>query len=239
MPRSYVVDDPEKGVFLLDREVHMSDEILRDEMRKIFAKCWIYVGHGSELKKPGDFITRRVAGRPVIFVRNQKGEVEVLFNTCRHRGALVCTDRKGNARRFFCVYHGWIYGNDGELQRVPGDEAYTSAFDKGTLALKKPAKVENYRDFYFMTLNPDIEPLKDYLGKATEYLDLVIDQSPSQQMEVLPGTQEYTVGANWKLMVENSVDDYHLPSTHATWLNFMANSGVKVEPPKEKSLVLP
>jgi phenylpropionate dioxygenase-like ring-hydroxylating dioxygenase large terminal subunit len=175
----------------------------------------------------------------VIFVRNQKGEVEVLFNTCRHRGALVCTDRKGNARRFFCVYHGWIYGNDGELQRVPGDEAYTSAFDKGTLALKKPAKVENYRDFYFMTLNPDIEPLKDYLGKATEYLDLVIDQSPSHQMEVLPGTQEYTVGANWKLMVENSVDDYHLPSTHATWLNFMANSGVKVEPPKEKGLVLP
>ena len=239
MPRSYVVDDPEKGVFLLDREVHVSDEILRDEMRKVFAKCWIYVGHGSELKKPGDFVTRRVAGRPVIFVRNQKGEVEILFNTCRHRGALVCTDRKGNARRFFCVYHGWIYGNDGGLQRVPGDEAYTEAFDKETLALKKPAKVENYRDFYFMTLNPDIEPLVDYLGKATEYLDLVIDQSPTNQMEVLPGTQEYTVGANWKLMVENSVDDYHLPSTHATWLNFMSNSGVKVEPPKEKGLVLP
>ncbi len=87
MPRSYVVDDPEKGVFLLDREAHMSDEVLREEMRKIFAKCWIYVGHASEVKKPGDFVTRRVAGRPVIFVRNQKGEVDCHFNTCRHRGA--------------------------------------------------------------------------------------------------------------------------------------------------------
>jgi phenylpropionate dioxygenase-like ring-hydroxylating dioxygenase large terminal subunit len=52
--------------------------------------------------------------------------------------------------------------------------------------------------------------------------------------------QEYDVAANWKLMVENSVDDYHLPSTHSTWLNFMANSGVKIEPPpKAAGLVLP
>jgi phenylpropionate dioxygenase-like ring-hydroxylating dioxygenase large terminal subunit len=58
-------------------------------------------------------------------------------------------------------------------------------------------------------------------------------------MQVLKGTQEYDVAGNWKLMVENSVDDYHLPSTHSTWLNYMANSGVKVEPPKEAGLLLP
>ena len=58
-------------------------------------------------------------------------------------------------------------------------------------------------------------------------------------MEIIAGVQEYDVAANWKLMVENSVDDYHLPSTHSTWLNFMANSGVKIEPPKEAGLVLP
>jgi p-cumate 2,3-dioxygenase alpha subunit len=58
-------------------------------------------------------------------------------------------------------------------------------------------------------------------------------------MEVISGTQEYDVNANWKLMVENSVDDYHLPSTHSTWLNFMANSGVKMEPSKDPALVLP
>ena len=90
-----------------------------------------------------------------------------------------------------------------------------------------------------MNLDPEAQPLVDYLGRATEYLDLVVDQSPSGTMEVLPGTQEYDVAANWKLMVENSVDDYHLPSTHSTWLNYMKNSGVKVEPPKEKGMVLP
>ena len=237
--RSFVVDDVKNGIFLLDREALVSDEVLRNEMSNVFAKCWIYVGHGSELKKPGDFHTRRVAGRPIIFVRDQNGQVHCHFNTCRHRAAIVCNDRSGNLRRFNCVYHGWIYGTNGDLQRVPGDEAYTPAFDQKKLGLKGPARFEEYRDFWFMNLDPNAPPLKDYLAQATDYIDLIIDQSPSGKMEVLPGTQEYDVSANWKLMVENSVDDYHLPSTHSTWLNFMANSGVKVEPPKAKDQVLP
>ena len=58
-------------------------------------------------------------------------------------------------------------------------------------------------------------------------------------MEIIAGVQEYDVKGNWKLMVENSVDDYHLPTTHWTWLNFMKNSGVVMEPPKGAGMVLP
>ena len=71
--RSYIVDDRERKTFLLDREVLVSEDILRKEMAQIFARCWIYVGHSSELKKAGDFRSRKVAGRPVIFCRDQKG----------------------------------------------------------------------------------------------------------------------------------------------------------------------
>ena len=138
-----------------------------------------------------------------------------------------------------CIYHGWTYGNDGALVRVPGDDAYAEAFDKASIGLRRPARFEEYRGFWFMSLDEDARPLADYLGRAKDYIDLVIDQSPSGQMEIIAGVQEYDVAANWKLMVENSVDDYHLPSTHSTWLNFMANSGVKIEPPKEEGLVLP
>ena len=98
--RSYIIDDRERKTFLLDREVLVSEDILRKEMSAIFGRCWIYVGHASELKSPGDFRSRRVAGRPVIFCRDQNGDVHCLFNTCRHRGAIVCTQREGNARRF-------------------------------------------------------------------------------------------------------------------------------------------
>ena len=151
--RSYIVDDRERKTFLLDREVLVSDDILRKEMSAIFGRCWIYAGHASELKNPGDFRSRRVAGRPVIFCRDQAGEVHCLFNTCRHRGAIVCTQREGNARRFMCIYHGWIYGNDGKLVRVPGDDAYVEAFDPVAYGLKRPARVEDYRGFYFMCLD--------------------------------------------------------------------------------------
>jgi phenylpropionate dioxygenase-like ring-hydroxylating dioxygenase large terminal subunit len=122
--RSYIVDDREKKTFRLDREVLVSEDILRQEMAQIFGRCWIYVGHASELKQPGDFRSRKVAGRPVIFCRDQAGQFHCLFNTCRHRGAMVCTQPQGNARRFMCIYHGWTYGNDGQLLRVPGDDAY-------------------------------------------------------------------------------------------------------------------
>lgn len=236
---AYIIDDPQRKTFLLNREVLVSDAILQKERHTIFSKCWIYVGHSSEVKKPGDFVTRNVAGRPVIFCRTSQGEIQCHFNTCRHRGAIVCTEREGNARKFFCIYHGWTYANNGKLAGVPGEDSYTEFFDKSSFALKRPARFESYRDFWFMCLDPDVEPLIDYLGRATEYIDLVIDQSPSGQMEILPGVQEYDVAANWKLMVENSVDDYHLPSTHATWLNYMKNSGVEIKPPKEAGLVLP
>ncbi|MGZ3307736.1 MAG: aromatic ring-hydroxylating oxygenase subunit alpha, partial [Xanthobacteraceae bacterium] len=117
--RSYIVDDREKKRFLLDREVLVSEDVLRTETARIFGRCWIYVGHSSELKKPGDFRSRKVAGRPMIFCRDQAGTFHCLFNTCRHRGAIVCTEREGNRRRFQCIYHGWTYGNDGRLVGVP------------------------------------------------------------------------------------------------------------------------
>ncbi len=235
----YILDDRENHRFLLNREVHVSAAVLQTEMEKIFAKCWIYVGHASELKEPGDFVTRKVAGRPVIFCRDTAGEVHCLFNTCRHRGAVVCTKREGNARRFFCIYHGWSYHNNGQLSRIPGDDAYTDSFDKSLYGLQRPPRFEQYRDFWFMCLDADAPTLGEYLGKARDSIDLVIEQSASGAMQVISGTQEYDVAANWKLMVENSVDDYHLPTTHSTWLNFMSNSGVKIERPREAGLMLP
>lgn len=235
----YIIDDKERKVFKLNREVHVSGDILRKEVARVFSRCWIYVGHASEVPNRGDFVTRKVAGRPVIFCRDAKGAVRCHFNTCRHRGATVCNERQGNARRFFCVYHGWSYANDGSLARVPGDDAYSESFRQCDYSLRQPARFESYRDLWFMCLDPDVVPLVDYLGNAKDYIDLVFEQSPSGRFEVIAGSQEYAIDANWKLMVENSVDDYHLPTTHSTWLNYMKNSGVQIEPPKEAGLVLP
>lgn len=227
-----VVEDLENMTFSVHRKVFVSPEILEDEHRAIFDKCWIYVGHASEIRNPGDFRTRLVAGRPIIFCRDRQGQVRALINSCRHRGAIVCREREGNTRQFFCIYHGWAYNTDGSIKNIPGDDAYPPGYDKQGKGLVAVPRLEHYKDFYFANFDRDAVDLHTYLAGAKEYIDLVVDQSPSGRMDIISGTQEYDIKANWKLLVENSVDDYHLVTTHSTWLNYMRNSGVNVTPAK-------
>ncbi|HYL50251.1 MAG TPA: aromatic ring-hydroxylating dioxygenase subunit alpha [Stellaceae bacterium] len=239
MIERYVIEDRARNTFSLSREALVSPAVLEKEQRAIFDTCWIYVGHASELAQQGDFRTRYVAGRPVIFCRDKGGAIHALLNSCRHRGATVCREREGNARQFMCMYHGWTYETDGALKNVPGPEAYGAAFDKRNFGLIAVPRLEHYRDFYFACFDRAAPPLAEYLAGAKEYIDLVVDQSPSGRMEIIAGVQEYDVKANWKLLVENSVDDYHLPSVHTTWLNYMRSAGVNMRPPKEEGLLLP
>src|SRR5882762_6024294 len=225
-----VVENRDDMSFQVKREVFVSRDILEREQQALFDHCWVYVGHASELKSPGEFRTRWVAGRPVIFCRDREGNIRCLINSCRHRGATVCREREGTARNFYCMYHGWTYGLDGALRSVPGEEAYPPRFDKTRMGLVAAPRLESYRDFWFVNFDPD--DLVTYLAGAKDYIDLVVDQSPSGRMEIISGTQEYDIKANWKLLVENSVDDYHLVATHATWLNYMRNSGVNITPAK-------
>src|SRR2546423_12102417 len=102
----------------------------------------------------------------------------------------------------------------------------------------EPPRVEGYRGFVFLNFDADAASLPEYLGAARECIDLVLDQSPSGRMEIIHGTQEYDIRANWKLLVENSFDDYHLLTTHATWLDYLKSSGVEVKRP-EKGHMLP
>ncbi len=235
----YVIEDREGMTFSVNREALVSPEVLQREHRAIFDKCWIYAGHGSEVPSPGDYKSRWVAGRPVVFCRDRQGSVRVLLNTCRHRGALVCTQREGSTRYFTCPYHGWTYDTDGRLHSVPGEEAYGPSFDKARLGLVAPPRLEAYRDFFFINFDPDAVDLATYLAGAKEYIDLVVEQSPSGRLQVISGVQEYDIRANWKLLVENSVDDYHLPATHSTWFNYMKTAGVATRPPRDSGLLLP
>lgn len=227
--RPLVLNDPLAQDFRVNRSVLVDPEILELEKRRIFDLCWIYVGHESEVRLPGDFKTRTVCGRPVIFCRDGAGAVCVFLNTCRHRGARVCREAEGNARHHTCFYHGWSYDRDGRLDGVPGESSYPPGFRKSDYGLARPPRVESYRGFVFLNFDPQAVPLPDYLAGAREYIDLVVDQSPSGRMEVIQGTQEYDIKANWKLLVENSFDDYHLLTTHATWLDYLKNAGVKMQ----------
>ena len=233
----YIIDDREAKRFRLNRGVLVDADVLEREHAAIFQQCWIYCGHESEIAEPGDFRTRDVAGRPVIFARDSGGNARAYLNTCTHRGAVLCREREGSRERFACMYHGWTFDIDGRLVVVPGKDSYGPEFDTGAFSLAEPAGFAAYRGFYFIHFGRDPQPLDDYLAGAKEYLDLVVDQSPSGRLQIIAGTQEYDIRANWKLLVENSFDDYHLHATHSTYLEYMKDSGVSVKIPK--GLVMP
>ncbi|NKQ51874.1 Rieske 2Fe-2S domain-containing protein [Amycolatopsis sp. K13G38] len=210
--------------FRVHRATMTDQGVYSEELAKIFARSWLYVGHESEVREPGDYVRRPVGGRPVFMVRGRKsGEVNVFHNTCSHRGAVVCRRDQGNAKIFQCFYHAWTFDTEGRLVGMPGREAYDEpAFDE--LGLAPVAKVESYRGFVFCCFDPGAAGLTEYLAGAREYLDLVVDGADGD-VEIIKGTQQYGMAANWKLLVENSVDGYHAASTHDTYFKYLVSLG--------------
>jgi benzoate/toluate 1,2-dioxygenase alpha subunit len=228
MSHGYVVDDREHHQFRVHRSVMVEPAVLEQERACIFDACWLYVGHESEIARPHDFRTRSVGGRPIIFTRDDRGRVQVLVNSCPHRGMAVELRAEGHGRFLTCFYHGWSFSSDGRLVTMPDDASYGPCFDRGGIGLAHPPMVESYRGFVFLSWNPDNVDLDTYLGNAKDYIDLVADQS-DEGMEIVGGSHLYSMRANWKLLVENSIDGYHALTTHQRYLEMLKASGKSSE----------
>ena len=223
-----IEEDRERGTFRVHRSTMTSPEFHQLELERIFLRCWLYVGHESEIPKPGDYLRRSVGGWPVMFVRGKDGVPRVFLNTCPHRGALVCRQDRGNANLFQCFYHAWTFNNQGELVGTPEEEGYAAGFDPKERSLVPPPRVENYRGMVFLSYNPEVESLVSYLGDARLFLDTFLDQAGKDRMRVLPGTYRVNVQANWKLMIENTADFYHVVPTHISFIHYLNGIGKRL-----------
>jgi phenylpropionate dioxygenase-like ring-hydroxylating dioxygenase large terminal subunit len=109
--------DPEAG--LVNRRIFADREIYELERERLFSRCWLYLGHESEVPNPGDFVTVYMGEEPMILCRDLDGRLRAFLNLCRHRGNRVCRADRGNTKLFTCSYHGWTYSSDGTLAIVP------------------------------------------------------------------------------------------------------------------------
>lgn len=210
--------------FGIARSSYTDPDIHRMEMSKIFEKCWLYVGHGSEIQAAGDFKSRTIAGRSLIFLRDRHGEVRCFLNICPHRGAQVCRLKEGNTRSFACIYHGWVFENTGRVLSIAEPETYPKDFsENGRNDLVAAPRFESYRDFWFVNFDSNAESLSDYLAGAKSYIDVIVDQAAAG-MQIVGGVQEYSARANWKLLAENSTDILHVEALHPTYLDLIATN---------------
>ena len=216
----YVIESPDR--FRVSRRVFVDPDIQADEVNNIFKRCWLYVGHESELPNKGDYLVRTLAGHNLIFVRSQDNQLRALFNVCPHRGATVCREKGGNAKLFRCLYHSWSFDNTGKTAARPEPERYAEGiFDDGSFDLKSVPQIDNYRGFVFINFDPgNTEDLRTYLAGAIPFLDRIVDKA-EVEIEVV-GSHQYGVAANWKTLAENGVDGYHA-TLHASYMEFLVN----------------
>jgi p-cumate 2,3-dioxygenase subunit alpha len=220
---SLVEDRPREGEFRVHRATMTSPEIFALERQRILERCWLYVAHESEFPQPGDYRRRTLAGRPLFVLRGIDGEVRVFYNTCTHRGAQVCRQESGSAQQFQCFYHAWTFDTRGELIGVPGRDGYSATFDPARFSLRSPPRFEAYRGLYFVCFDPAADDLVTFLGEAREIIDLTMDSGALLGgWQVTAGSSRFSIQGNWKLMVENSLDNYHFATVHQTYTEYMA-----------------
>ncbi|MCP4329802.1 MAG: Rieske 2Fe-2S domain-containing protein [Alphaproteobacteria bacterium] len=185
---------------------YTSEDYHRAEIKNLFMKVWNFFGRVDRIPEPGDFFTVTFVGVPIIIVRGKDGRVRALANTCRHRGAMVMSG-EGNCRSFVCPYHGWSYDLDGRLKGAGGMDQ-TEDFrleDNGLIELR----LETWGGFIFVNFDHDAGPLLDYLGDFPETM-------ASYGCENLVCTRRkiHEVDCNWKIHIENAMEDYHIPMVH-------------------------
>lgn len=213
--------DEAQGRFQVARAAYLDPALFKEEIETIFSRCWLFVGHDSEIPQAGDFITRNIAGRPVIFLRDKAGKVRCFLNVCPHRGAQVTRQRRGNASNFVCMYHGWTFQNTGRVVGIAEAANYQSGFNAaGCNDLVAVPRFDEYRGLWFLNYDGGAIGLVDYLAGAREHIDIVMDQAEGG-MRVIGEALDYSARANWKLLAENSMDILHVNTLHPTYLDLI------------------
>jgi phenylpropionate dioxygenase-like ring-hydroxylating dioxygenase large terminal subunit len=230
--------DVEQG--LISRRIFVERELYEQELERIFARCWLFLCHDSQIPRPGDFLTTYMGEDPVLVVRDSQGQVHAFLNVCRHRGNRLCRADAGNAASFICAYHGWTYGNDGRLVGVPYfREAYYGALERERWGLIPVAQLDSYKGLWFATFDAEAPPLLEYLGEMAWYLDAFFDRREGG-IEVVGGVHKWVIPCNWKFPAENfGGDGYHTSWSHLSAIQTGFGGDFRVQRTYRGSMVSP
>lgn len=186
--------------------IYHDQQVHELELERLFRQDWICIGRHAEMPNPGDYISRDVADSPVFVVRQGDGSVKAFANVCLHRSARLL-EGSGHVARISCPYHSWTYAVDGRLIGAPFMNE-TPGFETSSFRLKE-LRCESWEGFIYVSLSGDATPLSESLAGLT---GLVSDFRMGDYVSVFEHVE--TWDANWKCLVENFMDSYHIHRVH-------------------------
>ena len=211
--------DPNRPDKSVSKDPYLSPEWARLEAERLWPKVWQIACRLEEIPKVGDFVEYTIIHDSIIVVRTAPETIKAYFNVCQHR-ARKLVKGVGNTREFFCKNHGWRYNLDGQCTRIV-DEYDWARLRKEDVPLQQ-VKVDTWGGWVFVNMDPDAEPLLDYLAPVPEYLD-------PYELERMRFTFYKTirVDCNWKTMLDAFVEQYHAQVVHSEtniWADYRAVS---------------
>lgn len=196
---------------LLSARDYTDEQTFALEQKKIFSNTWHFCGLAEDLSQHNRYLTVQAGNNNLLVYRNEQGELMALHNICRHRGMQLVEGQGELKRTISCPYHDWTYSQAGELKSMPKQKQDFAGVDKACLSLKQ-AQVGIWRGMIWVHPDPNAIALSDFFAPMEQHL-------APYEVESLVEAKDYiieeTIHANWKLVVENYIDHYHLAQLHA------------------------
>lgn len=202
---------------------YFDKDIFEIEKRNIFQNNWVFVCFKDEVSNNNDFVSKKIGKIPIV-IQNINGVVKAFMNVCSHRFSILQTTEKGN-RALFCPYHGWAFNKEGYPSGIPKKPLFKEFNEEDKCKLKlKEYSLELCGDLYFIHINEPKTSLKEYLGAFYDEIKL-LSKSKGKSIDV----NQINIKSNWKIVIENTLESYHVNLVHTETFKRLGASGLKFE----------
>lgn len=196
-------------------EAYIEPDWFDMEMKHIFSTTWAFAGFAEDLSEPGQFKSIQAGLNNIIVVMGRDLRLRAFHNICRHKGTQLLRAEGKIQKAITCPYHDWTYDLEGELISVPKMDTEFANLDKSCLGLKR-ASVDIWRGMLWVHPNPDSPSVTQWFGEIEPHLGA---HQPEKLVEPKDSVVVENIKANWKIVVENYIDHYHLAQLHSGTLN--------------------
>ena len=195
----------QKANHTLDQKFYIDDDIFELDLKNIFSKQWVFVGHISRIPNFGDYFLFEIGKESIIIIRDKKSNIHAHYNVCRHRGSRVCLEQQGNNKLFVCPYHAWSYNLDGSIKsaRLMNDD-----FNPDEWRLNS-CNVKIFEGLIYINLSDNPVGFEDFISPTRKFIELHgLGDAKIAHRAIYP------TDGNWKLTLDNFHECYHCGPAH-------------------------